>query len=359
MMAVAQTTYPLTKNGVDNSFASYDAASTVQESMSDLDSKSDLASLGNAPQTIEKMLISCPDTSSPLKEGSNNSGSTFQFIETEEDDGNDLHLETITPKILSKEDDIVFLKGVIMSPYASFAPNLEVNVNGNQRKSALKRCISDDCMVKKEHVTSAATLSKSARFERSISKVFLRTNSRTSNESLNSENNSEFDLVSESEEAAVTKSDAQIEHLKGAIKNQTNGNNVSWDRIEVREYDITIGDNPCVSYGPPIGLDWRYTVLGTVGIDEFEENRHPRRNIREMMMNYYHRVDLLESYDFTENDVKIVMKDINRVKMRRAFTNACLPYAKVEEVVASALRKTKRAMKRTKSKNNELCSFDI
>jgi hypothetical protein len=62
---------------------------------------------------------------------------------------------------------------------------------------------------------------------------------------------------------------------------------VAFSSVVIREYDQTIGDNPSVSYGPPISLDWEYTQLQTVTLEHYEAHRPPRRSMRQMCMNYY------------------------------------------------------------------------
>lgn len=62
---------------------------------------------------------------------------------------------------------------------------------------------------------------------------------------------------------------------------------VGFSSVIIREYDQTIGDNPSVSYGPPISLDWEYTQLECVTLEHYEAHRPPRRTMRQMCMNYY------------------------------------------------------------------------
>ena len=62
--------------------------------------------------------------------------------------------------------------------------------------------------------------------------------------------------------------------------------NISFSTLEIREYNITIGDNPGGCQGPPISLDWNYCPDSTVKmcIETYEEHRGQRRAKHEMYM---------------------------------------------------------------------------
>mmetsp|Transcript_5861 Transcript_5861/g.8437 ORF Transcript_5861/g.8437 Transcript_5861/m.8437 type:complete len:202 (+) Transcript_5861:61-666(+) len=125
----------------------------------------------------------------------------------------------------------------------------------------------------------------------------------------------------------------------------SSSSSVSFSCVEIREYDLTLGDHPSCSYGPPISLDWKYKVSCNLDIDEYELHRSPRRSLREMLLNYYCRKNLLLCCgDHSERELKNATKEVNRVKMRRSVTKAFLPARKLEEVVESAGRKMRRVV---------------
>ena len=125
---------------------------------------------------------------------------------------------------------------------------------------------------------------------------------------------------------------------------------VGFATITIREYEQTIGDNPSVSYGPPISLDWEYQQLEPVTLEHYEAHRAPRRTLRQMCMNYYTRRNVLTyKFGYSEEEVKQAAKQADKVKRGRAVTKYFLPYAKVEDLVTSAGRKAKRVVVKKKS----------
>lgn len=112
--------------------------------------------------------------------------------------------------------------------------------------------------------------------------------------------------------------------------------------VHVRDYAQTVGDNPSVSYGPPISLDWEYTARDAVTVDAYETARGRRRNLRQMMMNHYHRVNVLtHACGFSEDVLRAAQKAAERIRTQRAVTRALLGVCKFEEAWQSTKRKLK------------------
>jgi hypothetical protein len=126
-------------------------------------------------------------------------------------------------------------------------------------------------------------------------------------------------------------------------KRRTSG--VIFKDVLIREYHQTVGDNPCVSYGPPISLDWDYEEFESVTLDEYEGSRGQRRNLRQMILSYYQRRNVLSwQYGVSPEDLKLAKRKANKCKSERAVTNFLLPYMLVEAALESAQRKAKRLL---------------
>lgn len=117
---------------------------------------------------------------------------------------------------------------------------------------------------------------------------------------------------------------------------------VCFHSIEVRGYEQIIGDHPCVSYGPPVGLGWRYHEFGSFNIDKFEATRGPRRSLRHLVLNYYERMSTLQQIGVPPDVIKEAERNVSKIKNQRALTKALLPAARLEEAMQSAKRKAAR-----------------
>jgi hypothetical protein len=131
---------------------------------------------------------------------------------------------------------------------------------------------------------------------------------------------------------------------------------VKFSNICIRNYEQCIGDNPAVTYGTPISLDWAYEELIPLDLEQYEATRGRRRTLRQLMMNYYDRRNLLcNKYGYSEAELDAAEKQTNTIRRNRSLTRALLPASKVQELVYSAARKTKRIWpKKSKSKNDDL-----
>mmetsp|Transcript_19593 Transcript_19593/g.27196 ORF Transcript_19593/g.27196 Transcript_19593/m.27196 type:complete len:319 (-) Transcript_19593:1918-2874(-) len=129
---------------------------------------------------------------------------------------------------------------------------------------------------------------------------------------------------------------------------------VNFQDVTIREYDLTLGDNPSVSCGPPISLDWTYSENDSLCLNAYEGNRPQRRTSRQLCVNYYQRMNILSNLGHTEEEIKQAKNEAKKSKNQRAITRQFLPLSKVEDVVTSASRKAKRIMGGGKKKQQDV-----
>jgi hypothetical protein len=120
---------------------------------------------------------------------------------------------------------------------------------------------------------------------------------------------------------------------------------VQFNTIEIRSYDICIGDNPSVSNGTPISLDWNYAMELHDTVERYEQSRSltKRRNMRQMMMNHNHRRNVLLHYwDATEHELQECERAMNTIRQQRNMTRTLLPLSPLEDGFTSLCRKLQR-----------------
>ena len=119
---------------------------------------------------------------------------------------------------------------------------------------------------------------------------------------------------------------------------------VKFNSIQIRNYDITLGDNPSCKYGPPIALDWSYIEMEPISIDSYEEKRrNPPRKKRQMLMQSRNRANLLKiSAGVTDDELASVMDELRKIQKQRNMTRMTLPLMKLQDAAESASRKWQR-----------------
>ena len=112
----------------------------------------------------------------------------------------------------------------------------------------------------------------------------------------------------------------------------TTSKEVRFSVVEVRTYDQTLGENPSVSYGAPIGLDWYYVEHNALDVDLYEvtaktrrgHNHHSSsssRHSRSRKLNHYQRKHrLLHDYGVTRDDFHTAKKKAEKIRWQRSVT---------------------------------------
>lgn len=134
---------------------------------------------------------------------------------------------------------------------------------------------------------------------------------------VNLSQNSSLTYSSRSNETELT----QTSESTTTTSERTMKRATSFSHINIREYAITLGDNPGGSQGPPISLDWKYTDNVTLPVDVYEKTRPPRRTRREMYMGGGVRTfRLMRERGFSLKEMRKAAKSAENTRKRRQKT---------------------------------------
>jgi hypothetical protein len=93
-----------------------------------------------------------------------------------------------------------------------------------------------------------------------------------------------------------------------------------YDSVTIREYAFIPGDNPSVSKGVPLTIDWDYQWEKTFDLDAYEKNKKtPRRQI-EMKIPAEIRSELLRKNGHSWKDIQASIKMANIARRQRTRT---------------------------------------
>jgi len=94
----------------------------------------------------------------------------------------------------------------------------------------------------------------------------------------------------------------------------------SFSTLEIREYAITLGDNPGGCHGPPLTIEWDHDMDRTkiVELDDYESNRGPRRDRSALQVPNNMKMWMLHRGQcFTVKQLNKAAKDAQYVRVQR------------------------------------------
>lgn len=89
---------------------------------------------------------------------------------------------------------------------------------------------------------------------------------------------------------------------------------VSFARLEIRQYNVVMGDHPYCSQGCSLQLGWDYTDEPSQDVSEYEAHRKPRRQIHEMKLSPQERHDILLSEDYDGMELRKACRKHHRAR---------------------------------------------
>jgi len=119
---------------------------------------------------------------------------------------------------------------------------------------------------------------------------------------------------------------------------------VRFGEVEIRDYCRVLGDNPSCSArgGPPVSIGWLYNVNAAVPLDEYEEQRHNRKNMKELRMKPSLRRHLMETNGFTVSEIEKAAKSAQKSASQRRMSFALSDHDHILLPFESIQRKFKR-----------------
>jgi hypothetical protein len=106
-----------------------------------------------------------------------------------------------------------------------------------------------------------------------------------------------------------------LNHLYGSAEKSPKS--LHWSTIDFYSHEMVLGDNPCVSSGPPLTISWKAHEHHPISIDEYELFKPERRRKIEMLSPRQRREDLLISAGYNRSDLKAAATEAAATRQNR------------------------------------------
>jgi hypothetical protein len=169
----------------------------------------------------------------------------------------------------------------------------------------------------------------------------------------NDGSHTDFQELSDSAASPVEGVDLPLrqETADDSSSNPTHG--VRFSTITIREYPMSMGDNPSVSSGIPVTIDWKHERETVCDVSEYEEGRHQRRAKFELLLPESLRLNIVRERGFSRGEIQEQRKEVNVCRGRRRRTVETLQLYKLQESLEVTWRATLNATIRQGRKRME------
>lgn len=94
---------------------------------------------------------------------------------------------------------------------------------------------------------------------------------------------------------------------------------VFFDEVEIREYKQILGDNPAVTEGVPLGLDWDYQTQYRINLEMYEFTRASvrRKSRKKLMISSKRRLRILVEAGYSLEEIGEAIMSVQKIKAER------------------------------------------
>jgi hypothetical protein len=151
------------------------------------------------------------------------------------------------------------------------------------------------------------------------------------------------------------KTQAESEASSPCVRKQHSKNSKKVDfqnaTVHVHIHAVTLGDNPSVSNGPPVSLDWRKIESTTYTLEDFFLSKdETRRSKNDLILPKSSRREWLLSNGFAQEEIRQVERQMKSIRKSRKMNSATssTPHhqrLKMIHTIARLLQKTSHKKK--------------
>lgn len=128
---------------------------------------------------------------------------------------------------------------------------------------------------------------------------------------------------------------------------------VTFSQVHVRTYGICVGDNPAVSLGVPISMDWKVTSEDITTVNAYDAAHPTGKSEQQLAIPSCERERMVRRAGFSTEDIRSAVRQVNSTKMERENTIDTLQNASQEEFMEKLKKGIWNATFSRKSKKTE------